>query len=199
MYPNDQSISSYSSNPSTPVNSPPPLTQTPGTALSLHNSTPSTSWQQLTPANVLNNSPAPVLNGLQNGQYAPDLVHRSMHMVSTVINHIRFMSCFVLNHRSEVYVKLLSLHAICSMWLNENINFFGFVFSFLYASCWNCVFYVFNQFNNRKKANQPELLDEAFGMLRDQAENTTVSCEHWNWLVDWYVLSWISIEHLCSW
>lgn len=25
------------------------------------------------------------------------------------------------------------------------------------------------------KANQPELLDEAFGMLRDQAENATVS------------------------
>jgi hypothetical protein len=77
MYPNDQSISSYSSNPSTPVNSPPPLTQTP-----IHNSTPSTSWQQLTPANVvLNNSPAPVLNGIQNGQYASELVHRGLHMV----------------------------------------------------------------------------------------------------------------------
>jgi transcription factor 4/12 len=77
MYPNDQSISSYSSNPSTPVNSPPPLTQTP-----IHNSTPSTSWQQLTPANVgLNNSPAPVLNGIQNGQYATELVHRGLHMV----------------------------------------------------------------------------------------------------------------------
>jgi transcription factor 4/12 len=84
MYPNDQSISSYSSNPSTPVNSPPPLTQTP-----IHNSTPSTSWQQLTPANVvLNNSPAPVLNGIQNGQYAPELVHRGLHMVINL-----FFSC----------------------------------------------------------------------------------------------------------
>lgn len=83
MYPNDQSISSFSSNPSTPVNSPPPLTQTPGTSLSIHNSTPSTSWQQLTPANVvLNNSPVPVLNGIQNGQYAgPEMVHRGLHMV----------------------------------------------------------------------------------------------------------------------
>ncbi|KAL7047130.1 hypothetical protein ACKWTF_002800 [Chironomus riparius] len=84
MYPNDQSISSYSSNPSTPVNSPPPLTQTPGTSLAIHNSTPSTSWQQLTPANVvINNNPTttPVLNGIQNGQYgASDLVHRGLHM-----------------------------------------------------------------------------------------------------------------------
>jgi hypothetical protein len=84
MYPNEQSISSYSSNPSTPVNSPPPLTQTPGTSLSIHNSTPSTSWQQLTPANAILSNPSstPVLNGLQNGQqYAPDLVHRGLHMV----------------------------------------------------------------------------------------------------------------------
>jgi hypothetical protein len=87
MYPNDQSISSFSSNPSTPVNSPPPLTQTPGTALSIHNSTPSTSWQQLTPANVvLNNSPVPVLNGIQNGQYAgPEMVHRGLHMVINLL------------------------------------------------------------------------------------------------------------------
>lgn len=84
MYPNDQSISSYSSNPSTPVNSPPPLTQTP---LAIHNSTPSTSWQQLTPANALLNPSTPV-NGIQNqnGQYAPDLVHRGLHMVITVTN-----------------------------------------------------------------------------------------------------------------
>jgi transcription factor 4/12 len=89
MYPNDQSISSYSSNPSTPVNSPPPLTQTPGTSLSIHNSTPSTSWQQLTPANVvLNNPSTPVLNGIQNGQYAPELVHRGLHMVITINVHL---------------------------------------------------------------------------------------------------------------
>lgn len=97
MYPNDQSISSYSSNPSTPVNSPPPLTQTPGTALSIHNSTPSTSWQQLTPANVvLNNSPAPVLNGIQNGQYAPELVHRGLHMVITINPFVLRLPVFAL-------------------------------------------------------------------------------------------------------
>lgn len=97
MYPNDQSISSYSSNPSTPVNSPPPLTQTPGTSLSIHNNTPSTSWQQLTPANVvINNNPSttPVLNGgIQNGQYgAPDLVHRGLHMV--IIHFTNGTLCF---------------------------------------------------------------------------------------------------------
>lgn len=97
MYPNDQSISSYSSNPSTPVNSPPPLTQTPSTALSIHNTTPSTSWQQLTPANVLNNSPAPVLNGIQNGQYAPELVHRGLHMVTN--NPFMFTHGFLMNER----------------------------------------------------------------------------------------------------
>lgn len=78
MYPNDQSISSYSSNPSTPVNSPPPLTQTP-----IQNSTPSTSWQQP----VMNNSPAPpMINGIQNGQYASSEMvhHRGIHMVIIV-------------------------------------------------------------------------------------------------------------------
>jgi hypothetical protein len=78
MYPNDQSISSYSSNPSTPVNSPPPHTQTP-----IQNSTPSTSWQQQP---VMNNSPAPLINGIQNGQYAPSEMvhHRGLHMVIIV-------------------------------------------------------------------------------------------------------------------
>lgn len=89
MYPNEQSISSYSSNPSTPVHSPPPLTQTPGTSLSIHNSTPSTSWQQLTPANVLvNNSPTPTLNGIQNGQYASDLVHRGLHNMVIIFTYL---------------------------------------------------------------------------------------------------------------
>jgi hypothetical protein len=37
-----------------------------------------------------------------------------------------------------------------------------------------CVF-VSDNFVCDLKANQPELLDEAFGMLRDQAENATVS------------------------
>ena len=89
MYPNDQSISSYSSNPSTPLNSPPPLTKTPGTSLSLHKYTPSTSWQQLTPANALLNNPStPVLNGIQNGHDAPELVYRGLHMVITFLSLI---------------------------------------------------------------------------------------------------------------
>lgn len=115
MYPNDQSISSYSSNPSTPVNSPPPLTQTPGTSLSIHNSTPSTSWQQLTPANALLNNPStPVLNGIvQNGQYAPDLVHRGLHMVIKITNlktnlHI-IVLLFLLSNNSLFVTSFLIL------------------------------------------------------------------------------------------
>jgi len=38
----------------------------------------------------------------------------------------------------------------------------------------NPIFFCLGKFINIK-ANQPELLDEAFGMLRDQAENATVS------------------------
>lgn len=81
MYPTEQSISSYGSNPSTPVHSPPPLTSQSSTMT--HSSTPGTSWQQLTPATVLNNPQTPVLNGMQNGQYTPEM-HRGLHnMVST--------------------------------------------------------------------------------------------------------------------
>jgi hypothetical protein len=111
MYPNDQSISSYSSNPSTPVNSPPPLTQTPGTALSIHNSTPSTSWQQLTPANVvLNNAPAPILNGIQNGQYGPELVHRGLHMViSSTSQILNNFLCVVFSDFGVAFLSFLSL------------------------------------------------------------------------------------------
>lgn len=113
MYPNDQSISSYSSNPSTPVNSPPPLTQTPGTSLSIHNSTPSTSWQQLTPANALLNNPStPVLNGIQNGQYAPELVHRGLHMViiTTLINSFQLIIMHFVNIQSSLF-NFYSVHA----------------------------------------------------------------------------------------
>ena len=77
MYPADQSISSYGSNPTTPVNSPPPLTSH-QSAQNMHPAnTPgsSTTWQQLTP--VMNNGPNPL-----NGQYAPELVHRGLHMVN---------------------------------------------------------------------------------------------------------------------
>lgn len=119
MYPNDQSISSYSSNPSTPVNSPPPLTQTPGTSLSIHNSTPSTSWQQLTTANVGINNPSttPVLNGIQNGQYgAPDLVHRGLHMVIIHVSftlpffyHLLLTLTIIVIHKStfEIYMSCI--------------------------------------------------------------------------------------------
>jgi transcription factor 4/12 len=71
MYPTEQT---YGSSPSTPVNSPPPLTsQTP-----IHNSvataSSSGSWQTL-------NAPVqpPVI---LNGQYPQEMVHRGMHMTS---------------------------------------------------------------------------------------------------------------------
>lgn len=94
MYtPADQSISSFSSNPSTPVNSPPPLTSHSNpnaqqTAHSLHPSANSqaSTWQQLTP--VINSGATSSQQqqqqhgGLQNGVYTPDLVPRGLHMVS---------------------------------------------------------------------------------------------------------------------
>lgn len=90
MYPTE-SISSYSSNPSTPVNSPPPLTsQNQPQQHNLH-PTPSSggpaTWQQLTP--VLNGGgggngggPNSTLNGIQNGAYTPELVTRGLQLVS---------------------------------------------------------------------------------------------------------------------
>lgn len=79
--------SSYSSNPSTPVNSPPPLTsqaQQPAPH-QIHSSTapPGPTWQPLTP--VLNGGTGPGsagINGMSNGTYTPDLVSRGIHMVS---------------------------------------------------------------------------------------------------------------------
>lgn len=88
----DQSISSFSSNPSTPVNSPPPLTsqsqqqQQPAHPLHPSSSSQGATWSQLTP--VINGggggggSNATSINGLQNGNYTPELVPRGMHMVS---------------------------------------------------------------------------------------------------------------------
>ncbi|XP_053693072.1 protein daughterless isoform X2 [Sabethes cyaneus] len=136
MYPTDQSISSYGSNPTTPVNSPPPLTsqqqqaaavaaaaaaataQQQSSVASLHGgagapgSSSSSSatassaaaavaaaaagpWQQINP--VINSNPgtaagsvavaaaaAAALNGLPNGSYAPELVHRGLqHMANS--------------------------------------------------------------------------------------------------------------------
>lgn len=93
----DQSISSYSSNPSTPVNSPPPLTSqqqsqqqqaaAAAAANPLHPQTNSnTTWQQLTPVSVINGgSGAATINGMQNGSYTPELVPRGLHMVSIVL------------------------------------------------------------------------------------------------------------------
>lgn len=91
----DQSISSYSSNPSTPVNSPPPLTsqqqqQQAGAATNnpLHPQTnPNSTWQQLTPVINGGTGGAPPLNGMQNGNYTPELVQRGMHMVSYIHMH----------------------------------------------------------------------------------------------------------------
>lgn len=88
----DQSISSFSSNPSTPVNSPPPLTTQPQQQAS-HGLLPNTngnnaSWQQLTP--VINGSTVAATNSLTlpNGGYPNDLVSRGLHMVSTKLNII---------------------------------------------------------------------------------------------------------------
>lgn len=174
MYPNEQSISSYSSNPSTPVNSPPPLTQAPSTTLSLHNSTPSTSWQQLTPANVvLNNSPAPVLNGIQNGQYAPELVHRGLHMVinsflGPLLSLFSSTRCCTLR-RTIHPISCMSLTLFLKPW------FFNNSFSFLHFVSFSVVLFSKSLLLfATPKTNQPELLDEAFGMLRN-AENATVS------------------------
>lgn len=84
MYPTDQSISSYSSNPSTPVNSPPPLTsQTPHSLNQTSSSSGPASWQQLTP--VINGGPNSGLGGMQNNTYTPELVTRGLHMVIKIL------------------------------------------------------------------------------------------------------------------
>lgn len=109
MYPTDQSISSYSSNPSTPVNSPPPLTSqhqqmgggqqqhphpmhgAPSTTMAGNaNNTTTSTWQQLTP--VVNggsgsggsgNSGSASINAIPTpGGYTPELVSRGLHLVS---------------------------------------------------------------------------------------------------------------------
>lgn len=93
MYPTDQSISSYGSNPTTPVNSPPPLTSQQQAAAAAAGGP----WQQINP--VINNGAGPAgaagsaaaavaaaaaLNGLPNGSYAPELVHRGLqHMANS--------------------------------------------------------------------------------------------------------------------
>jgi hypothetical protein len=71
MYPQEN----YGSGPSTPVNSPPPLTSQ---STNLHNAGPSASssstWQSI-------NAPGqpPVI---LNGQYSQEMIHRGIHMVS---------------------------------------------------------------------------------------------------------------------
>lgn len=101
----DQSISSFSSNPSTPVNSPPPITsqsqqsqQPPPPQQSntnpLHPQTNSNStWQQLTPV-INGGSSSTALNSLQNGNYTPELAPRGLHMVRfthTIIIIIKYL------------------------------------------------------------------------------------------------------------
>lgn len=78
----DQSISSFSS-PSTPVNSPPPLTSQ-AQQHSLHPSSSSqgSTWQQLTPVINGGSTATSSINGMQNGSYTPELVSRGLHMVS---------------------------------------------------------------------------------------------------------------------
>lgn len=97
MYPTDQSISSYGSNPTTPVNSPPPLTSQQQAAAAAAAAAAGGPWQQINP--VINNGAGPAgaagsaaaavaaaaaLNGLPNGSYAPELVHRGLqHMANS--------------------------------------------------------------------------------------------------------------------
>lgn len=107
MYPTDQSISSYGSNPTTPVNSPPPLTSqqqaaaaaaaaaqqqhaapvpSAASVVSIAGSSgagggggpgPSVGSSSAIPA-------AAALSGLPNGSYAPELVHRGLqHMANS--------------------------------------------------------------------------------------------------------------------
>ena len=81
MYPTDPSISSYGSNPSTPVNSPPPLSsQPPCTPLATVGNGSGSSWQQLAPAVVGNNQS--VINNIQSPIYQTDIVARGIHMVT---------------------------------------------------------------------------------------------------------------------
>lgn len=82
----DQSISSFSS-PSTPVNSPPPLTSQ-AQQHSLHPSSSSqgSTWQQLTPVINGGSTATSSINGMQNGSYTPELVSRGLHMVSNIIS-----------------------------------------------------------------------------------------------------------------
>lgn len=105
----DQSISSFSSNPSTPVNSPPPLTsqqpqQQQQTAANnpLHPQTnPNSTWQQLTPV-INGGASATALNGMQNGNYTPELVPRGLHMVSIALlpiaSHLSFLISLIILH-----------------------------------------------------------------------------------------------------
>lgn len=80
MYPTDPSISSYGSNPSTPVNSPPPLSSQPN-PLSIIGNGGQPSWQPLNtiPIAAANQSN---LNSMQNSIYQAELVSRGLHMVS---------------------------------------------------------------------------------------------------------------------
>uniref|UniRef100_A0A336LH15 CSON011494 protein n=1 Tax=Culicoides sonorensis TaxID=179676 RepID=A0A336LH15_CULSO len=78
MYPTDPSISSYGSNPSTPVNSPPPLNSQATVTLHPGNNGGSNSWQQLTPM------PGPPIQqsipSIQSPLYSNDIVPRGIHM-----------------------------------------------------------------------------------------------------------------------
>lgn len=85
MYPTDPSISSYGSNPSTPVNSPPPLSSQTSTTPhaighQVGNGSGSNNWQQLTPVPVPTNQP--VMSSIQSPLYQSELVSRGLHMVS---------------------------------------------------------------------------------------------------------------------
>lgn len=131
----DQSISSYSSNPSTPVNSPPPLTssQQPQQAHPpTHPLHPSSSgsqastWQQLTP--VINGgaggggaSSSTSINGMQpNGSYTPEMVPRGIHMVSAI------------NLFAYLFLKIFLLLILCVQLPLFYCSYWRFVFCKFY-------------------------------------------------------------------
>lgn len=192
MYPTDPSISSYGSNPTTPVNSPPPLTsqqqqaaaaaaaaavaqQHSSVAPSIHGSSATAGsssggvgssatassaaaaaaaaaavaaagspWQQINP--VINNGAGPAgaagsaaaavaaaaaLNGLPNGSYAPELVHRGLqHMViAKMLSSVSCSTCACSEnawlsaapwpsnfHLNSVEVVLFIYH-VCCVWI----------------------------------------------------------------------------------
>lgn len=79
MYPTDPSISSYGSNPSTPVNSPPPLNSQASASIHPGSNGGTNSWQQLAP---MPGPPIQPISSIQSPLYTTEIVPRGIHMVN---------------------------------------------------------------------------------------------------------------------